>query len=135
MSIFKEHIEQKMLDEVKGKFDKQWIAGLIKEELQKNMDQMVVEYRTSPFDTYSIKGRNGINAQASLIYLEGKGGTIKLLKNKKVGKVGKAFKYCTLDEAHEAGLTYHDLDLTKVFKELYPFANGKIEFIKTKSFF
>jgi intein/homing endonuclease len=135
MSIFHDHIEQRMLKEVKGKFDKEWISGLIKDEVKRDMDQMVVEYRTSPFDTYSLKGRNCINAQISLIYLEGKGGNIKLLKNKKIGKVGKGFKYCTLEEAHEVGLTYHDLDLTKVFKELYPFSNGKIEFTKTKRFF
>jgi len=135
MKIFHKHIEPKMLSEVKGKFDSEWIANLIKDDVVKDIEQMAVEYKCSPFDTYAVGGRNGINAQTSLNYLDSKGGQIRLLKNKSVGKVGKKFKYCTLEEAREAKLTYKDLDLTKVFKELYPFSNTKIEFVRTKKFF
>ena len=71
---------------------------------------MAVEYKCSPFDTYAIGGRNGINAQTSLNYLDSKGGQIKLLKNKRIGKVGKKFKYCTLEEARKE---YPDVKLVK----------------------
>ncbi len=135
MRIFKDQIEPRMLKEKSGKFESQWIADHLKEVLKDDMELMAVEYKCSPFDTYAVGGRNGINAQTSLKYLDGKGGQIKLLKNNKIGKVGKAFKYCTLEEAREAGLTYKDLDLKKVFNELQPFSKTKVEFVRTRSFF
>lgn len=47
-------------------------------------------------------------------------GNHKLIKNTKVG-VGKGVKYCTIEEAKEAKLTFNDLDLDNVWNELKPF--------------
>jgi hypothetical protein len=44
-----------------------------------------------------------------------------LIKNNKVGKVGKGAKYATIEEAKEAKLSVKDLDLEKLTNELQPF--------------
>ena len=54
-------------------------------------------------------------------YLDGLDGSMTLIKNSKYGRVGKGFKYCTIEEAKERGLRIDDLSLDKCWNELSPF--------------
>lgn len=133
--IFEKHIKPKILEENKGKFSANWINSLIIQELKDNIELMAQEYNPSPYSTYTLAGKRSLSAQISKQYLKEKGGFIKLIKNKRVGKVGKKFKYCTVEEAKKANLSYFDLDLTKVYNELRPFTEGQIGKVQTKGFF
>lgn len=132
--IFTKYIEPRMIEENTGKFDANWINEIIQKEVKENLELMAQEYKPSDFDSYSVSGRGCLTAQISKQYLNGKSGIIKLIKNKKIGKVGSDYKYCTLEEAKNYGLKVSDLDLTKVYNELAPFTKGKAD-IKTSGFF
>jgi hypothetical protein len=122
--LFKKYIEPRIIEELKGKFSKSWLISLIEEELKKDLNLMAIEYNVSEFDSYPLKSNGCLIAQISKQYLHGQSGRIKLIKNKKFGKVGKSFKYCTVEEAIKNRLKYYDLDLTKIHKELTPFIEG-----------
>jgi DNA polymerase elongation subunit (family B) len=133
--IFEKYIKPRILEENKGKFPADWINSLIVQEVKENIELMAQEYNPSPYSTYTLAGKKSLSAQISYQYLDEKGGFIKLIKNKRIGKVGKGFKYCSIEEAKKANLSYFDLDLTKVYNELAPFTEGKIGKVKTKGFF
>lgn len=135
MLIYKKYLEQEILNKSSGKFEKDYLIQLIKQEVEKDISLMAIEYKCNEYNSYSPAGKCGLNAQISLKYLSGKSGRIKLIKNKRVGQVGNKFKYCTIKEAQENNLTYKDLDLTKIFNELEPFTRGELEVVKTKTYF
>ena len=83
------------------------------------MKLLAIEYKIKP--AYTYKTENQIQAQISKEYLNGQDGIIFLIKNDKIGKVGKGDKYCTIKEAQDANLTTKELILTKTYKELEPF--------------
>jgi hypothetical protein len=122
--IFKKYIEPRIIKELKGKFSKSWIISLIEDELKKDLNLMAVEYNVSNYDSYPLKSNGCLSAQISKQYLHSQSGRIKLIKNKKFGKVGKSFKYCTVEEGLKCKLKYYDLDLTRIHKELTPFIEG-----------
>jgi len=123
--ILGRHIIPRMKKELKGKFEKEWISNLIDLELKDNMHLIAQEYKCQPYDSYKLSARGCIWAQISKAYLNGKGGYIKLIKNKRIGKVGDENKYCSIEEAEKYKLQERDLDLTKVMNELAPFTQRK----------
>lgn len=130
--ILEKYIIPRILAEKSGRFEKSWIINIIEEEVKKDITLMAQEYSPSAYDSYSGLGRNCLSAQISREYLSRKSGKIKLIKNKIIGKVGKKFKYCSIEEANNYKLQYEDLDLTKVFNELSPFCLEKLDFKEVK---
>jgi DNA polymerase elongation subunit (family B) len=128
--IFKKYIEPRMIAENKGKFEKDWIVSLVKKELKENMELIAQEYNFNRFEMYSEAGKKSLPAQISKAYMNGMSGKLKLIKNKRVGKAGSNFRYCSLEEAKQAYLVINDLDLTKVYNELSPFC---VEVLDAKS--
>jgi len=122
--ILEKHIKPRMIEDNCGKFEKKWVKGLIAEAIEEDITLLAQEYKCQPYATYSIIGKRSIWAQVSNSYLNGEGGFIKLIKNKRHGKVGSGkWNYCTIDEAK--GLAIDDVDLTKVLNELQPFIKEK----------
>lgn len=123
--IFYEHIVPKIKLEKRGRFDKEWVEELIDEHL--TIEQMAQVYQCKPEGDYKTNKdgtpSNNIYAQISRNYTDGLGGTVQLIKNKKVGRCGKSWKYGSLEECQQAGVTNKDLDLSKVRAELYPFTD------------
>jgi DNA polymerase elongation subunit (family B) len=119
--ILDKHILPRMKLENIGKFDKTWFDEIINAELTGNIALIAQEYKCQPYNDYSLAGKHSIWAQISKTYLDGKGGYIKLITNKNVGKVGGGLKYCTVEEAATHGLTMQDIDLGKLMNELAPF--------------
>lgn len=119
--IFSDVLKTKMLEQGHAKFDKAYIDSLIDKYLQSPeiMDSISQEYKVKPASSY--KKENQIQAQISKAYFFGGEGTIRLIKNTKVGKVGKGILYCSLQEAKNAKLTAKELDLEKLNNELAPF--------------
>lgn len=131
--ILKEHIIPRMKKELKGKFEKAWIESLIIEKAEKDIGLLAQEYKSKPYHLYSLTGKRCLTGQISKAYLNEKGGTISLIKNRRVGKVGKDFKYCTLEEAKQYNLQASDLNLKKVYNELNPFCIENLAFKKGRS--
>ena len=105
-----------------AKFTKEEIDKIVNNFLEKPdlLFMISIEYKVKSLSSY--KTGSPIHAQISKAYFGGGDGVIRLIKNNKVGKVGKAkVFYCTLEEAQEAKLLAEDLDLTKVYNELEPF--------------
>ena len=105
-----------------AKFTKEEIDKIVNNFLEKPdlLFMISIEYKVKSLSSY--KTGSPIHAQISKAYFGGGDGVIRLIKNNKVGKVGKAkVFYCTLPEAQEAKLLAEDLDLTKVYNELEPF--------------
>lgn len=120
--ILDDYIIPRMKTEHKGKFEKEWVMKIIKEEIEKNPALIAQEYKCNSYDSYP-KEINSIWKQISKAYLNEKNGYIKLIKNKKIGKVGQEkTKYCTVEEAKI--LKIYDLELEKLYNELSPFVRG-----------
>lgn len=127
IKIYNEVLKPEILKQMSAKFDKEYIDNLVNEYL-KNPEIMKLisrEFKIKPFSSYKItKGKDsptGIYAQISKEYFNGEAGVISLIKNNKIGKVGKGQLYCTVDEATNANLKAEDLDLEKLYNELEPF--------------
>lgn len=121
--IFKKHIEPRMIKELHGKFEEEWLRSIIDEEVEEHWQMLGINYNVKNAKFY--KSLSNMNAQISIKYFNGAGGRIKLYKNIKVGKVGRdKEKYCTYEEAINNGLKYTDFDLDKLFNELEPFVKG-----------
>lgn len=123
--IFKKYLEPEAINKKRLKFEKSYVEQLIKEELEKDLSLTAITVKCNNADSYKVEGQ--IQAQISREYLNGLDGEIDVIKNKKIGKVGKGDKYCTVEEAKEYGLRFEDLILDKVWNELEPFL------IKTKT--
>jgi len=121
LKIYNEVLKEQIIKQNHANFDKEYIDGIINEWLKSPeiLKLLAVEYKVKPANTY--KKESQIHAQISAGYLNGQDGIVFLIKNQKIGKAGKGFKYCTLEEAQEAKLTAKDLDLEKVWNELQPF--------------
>ena len=126
--ILEKHLKPKMINEGIYRFDKKWVISLISGALIKDIGIMAQEYKPSAFNTYSFKGKNSLPAQISKHYFDGNSGVISLIKNKRVGKAGNAFKYCTVEESKKHNLQTHELNLNKVYNELSPFVIGGLDF-------
>lgn len=125
MKIYEEVLKPLILKNKSAKFDKEFIQKNINEYLAKEevMELMAREYKVNKASSYKLDSQ--IQAQISANYFSGESGTIKLIKNNKIGKVGKGQLYCTIKEALSNSLTADDLDLEKVYNELEPFIKHK----------
>jgi len=120
IKIYEEILKPEIIKNTRAKFSKSFLEATIQEYLQKPeiMDLISIEYKVNAFSSYKS---NCIQAQISQAYFDGNEGVIRLIKNTKIGKVGKGDKYCTIAEAKTAKLTITELDLEKLWKELTPF--------------
>lgn len=131
MKIFEEVLTPLILKNNRAKFSKEFIEQTVDEYLDnpKIMKLISREYKVKPYNTYKIlKGQTeptGIYAQISKEYFDGRDGVINLIKNKKLGKVGKGDKYCTVEEALINGLKVKDLSMNKLWNELEVFIENK----------
>lgn len=125
ITIYEEVLKPLILKNKSAKFDKEFIQKNINEYLAKEevMELMAREYKVNKASSYKLYSQ--IQAQISANYFSGESGTIKLIKNNKIGKVGKGQLYCTIQEALSNSLTADDLDLEKVYNELEPFIKHK----------
>jgi len=127
MKIYEEVLKEKILENKRAKFSKEFIEETVESYLKKKEIMQLIsrEFKVKPYDTYKVtkdkKEPTGIHAQISKGYFSYGEGVINLIKNNKIGKAGKVAKYCTVDEAIEAGLRVKDLDLEKLWNELNPF--------------
>ena len=122
MDIYENVLKKKIIEQNRAKFLKEDIDTIINDYLKKPdiLDTISVEYKVKSLSSY--KTGNPIHAQISKAYFGGNDGVIRLIKNNKIGKVGKSkVKYCSIEEAQEAKLLAEDLDLTKLYEELSPF--------------
>ena len=111
-----------MIKETKSaKFDKKELKYIINKYLEREdfLDLMAKEFKVKPSRRYKLPSQ--IQAQISEKYFNNDEGSIMLIKNKRVGKVGKGKKYCSVAEAKEAKLTIFDIDFEKLYNELQPF--------------
>ena len=115
-----DHIVPKIKQEGHASFSKSYIRKLLDDMF--DVKYMVQEYKVKEYRLY--KNPSQLQAQISREYFGGNSGVISLIKNKRVGRVGKSWKYCSVDEA--TVLTRHDVDITKIMNELQPFCNGEI---------
>ena len=127
IKIYNEILKDLILEKKKAKFSREFIENIINKYLkQANIMQLISqEYKVKPFITYKKEGQ--IQAQISKNYLNGDNGVVNLIKNNKVGKVGKGRLYCTVEEAISNNLTIKDLDLDKLWNELNVFIEEKDE--------
>jgi len=133
IKIYNEVLKEEILRNNNAKFSQKKIHSIISEYLKKPdvMEIISIEYKVKHFSSY--KNPNSIYAQISKIYFNEGDGIIKLIKNNKIGQVGKGSKYCRIDEALNDKLSIEDLDLEKLYNELNPFiqySNNKKEVIK-----
>lgn len=119
--IYEEVLKPIILEKKCAKFPKEFIDEQINQYLKNEeiMKLCAVEFKVKPSKSYKVEG--ALQAQISRKYFGDGEGVISLIKNKKVGDVGKGAKYCTVAEAIENNLTAKDLKLEKVYKELSPF--------------
>jgi DNA polymerase elongation subunit (family B) len=123
--IYKEKILPLIKEKRCGKFPKEFIYSTIDEYVNnpENLKYFAVFKKCKPLKSY--KNESQLEAQLSKNYFNGDGGYGEFIKNKKIGKAGKAWKYCTVDEALEYGLKPSDCDTSKIYKELEPFIKKK----------
>jgi hypothetical protein len=121
MQIFKEVLEPLILKNKRAKFPKEFIDNTINAYLKKDgvIESLATEYKVQKFEGY--KNPNQIQAQISKEYFGGEAGVIRLIKNSKVGRVGKGMLYCSISEAKEANLTAKEIDLERINNELEMF--------------
>jgi DNA polymerase elongation subunit (family B) len=134
IKIYEDILKNKILEQGHAKFSEDFIKQTINEFLKQEqiMELIAQEYKVNPAITY--KKDSQIQAQISQAYLNGESGIISLIKNKKIGKVGKGTLYCTIEEAKLNALTAEDLDLEKLWNELTPFIDiNSVKPIEKKS--
>lgn len=121
MKIFNEVLKPKILENKRAKFDSDFIEEQTKTYLKKKeiMKLMAREFKVKPAKSY--KSQSSIYAQISNGYFGGGDGVISLIKNNKIGNVGKGTLYCTVDDAIKNKLSVEDLDLEKLRSELEVF--------------
>lgn len=105
----------------RAKFTKEEMDRIMEVVLHKegSLEKLAREFRVKPLSMY--KNENQLQAQISKGYFNGDGGSIALVKNKKVGRVGKTMKYATPQEMRDVKLKLDDIDLEKFENELEPF--------------
>lgn len=125
IKIYEEVLKDKIIQVQRAKFPKVVLETIVNDYLKKPeiMDLVSIEYKVNTCSSY--KNASQIQAQISKAYFDGNDGVIKLIKNTKIGKVGKGLKYCTIQEALDSKLKVEDLDLDKLWNELEPFVEYK----------
>lgn len=109
--IFEEILKPLIIKELDCKFNKKFIEEHIRRLLKEDLSLGLKRFNIK--DKYDSE--SSIQEQIRRVYGSGE---IKLIKNKVLG-VGKAGKYCTLEEAKT--LRFEDLDFEVYLKELEPF--------------
>jgi hypothetical protein len=119
IKIFREYLEPLGLKNNRLKFKKVFVDKIIRDLLSEDIGLAAVTIKCNRADTYKLSGQ--LQAQVSRVYLNGGSGEVDVIKNTRLGKVGKGCKYCSVDEAVSRGLVFEDLVLDKVYNELAPF--------------
>ena len=121
IKIYEEVLKPLILKNKSAKFPEEFIENTINEYLKKPgiMQLISQEYKVKPAITY--KKESQIHRQISQIYFNGGDGIINLIKNNKIGKVGKGNLYCTIQEALDNNLTIKDISMEKIRNEIEPF--------------
>lgn len=121
IKIYNEVLKELIIKNNNAKFSKQFITDTINSYLEKDEIMALIsrEYKVKTFKSY--KNPSQLQAQISKNYFDGRDGIINLIKNNKIGKVGKGMMYCTVKEANEKKLKIEDLDLEKLWNEVEPF--------------
>jgi len=132
MRIYEEVLKPEIIKNMRAKFPASYIQKVLNDYLKKPeiMELISQEYKVKSAQSYK---NNAIQKQISTSYFGGQEGVIKLIKNNKVGKVGKGTFYCTIQEAIDAKLTADELDLEKVNQELSPFVEYQEPEIEVKN--
>ena len=122
MKIYNEVLKPTIIKTKRAKFDKEFIENTLDEYLKKDgiIELISREFKVNSYNTYA-NPESQLQAQISKQYFNGGNGVIRLIKNNKIGKVGKSSVYCTVKEAKENNLTAKDLNLDKIWQELEPF--------------
>jgi len=125
IKIYNEVLESLIIQNNKAKFTYVFIKEIINMYLKKPeiLTLIAQEYKVKPLISY--KNASQLQAQISKEYLDCREGIICLIKNNKVGKVGKGTRYCTIEEAKKVNLTEEELDLDKLWNELIPFIDNE----------
>jgi len=113
-----EEIQPLILERKDCKWPKEFFDEKIQQRIKDDITIIGQLYNVGELSQY--KGPSSIQAQISSVY--GSGSHL-LIPNNALGKVGKAKKYCTAEEAKT--LDIKDLDLGKVYRELSPFIVDK----------
>ena len=122
IKIYHEVLEPLILKENTAKFDERFIKETVNKYLQNDEIMKLIsrEFKVKPYRTYK-NPESQLQAQISKEYFNENDGIIRLIKNNKIGKVGKGQLYCTVQEAIDNKLTIDDLNLDKLWNELEPF--------------
>lgn len=125
--IFEKILTPLILSRRRAKFTTEEMDHIVDTVMKKPgaIDMVAQEYKVKKAESY--KNPNQIQAQISKEYFNGDSGVINLIKNKKVGRVGKGKKYATIEEIHDARLKLEDIDLEKLRNELEPFIEVDID--------
>ena len=97
------------------KFSKVYIKNLIDELLQKDISLAFLRKQVGPFEQYKIKSPNSLPGQIAKKYGSG---IFFLIPNTRNIGVGKGKSFCTMEEFNAHKLSYTDIDLDNIWKEL-----------------
>jgi DNA polymerase elongation subunit (family B) len=125
--VFNTFLKNKILREGVVRVSKESLKENVFTALQNDITLAVVEWKTKKPEYYKLNSQ--IQAQISEKYGQG---THYLIPNNKGVGVGKGKSYCTIEEFRKNNLTIDDVDLSKVYSELQPFCEEKIEQQTTK---
>ena len=113
-SIILEELKPQIIERLDCKFSREYINSLIIDKITKDITLIGRTYNVR--DPKYYKSTTSIQYQIASVYGEGK---YILIPNTKIGDVGKVKKYCRIEDS--TLLTFEDLCLDKVWKELEPF--------------
>jgi hypothetical protein len=128
MWLFKTFLEPQILGafekgEKPTRFSKEYLLGIIQDNLADNMEKMAVQYNCKKAESYA-KPESQIQAQLSTAYLYGGAGSVQVIKNKTYGDAGKGDKYCLLEDVDK--LQPEDIVVDKVYTELQVFCEEEL---------
>ena len=109
-----ERIKPLILEKQSIKFSKEYFKKIIDEEIEKDVTIIGQVYNVRSPDKY----KSASSIQCQIASSLGEGSHI-LIPNKSLGEVGKSKRYATVEQAKT--LSFSDLFLDKVWKELEPF--------------
>lgn len=113
--IFDKYIKENIRDKLVCKYEEREVLDWIYKEMSMNRSLAAKQFSVKSQENY--KNQTSIQSMIFQKYGEGEH---KLIKNKKIG-VGKAVKYCTIEEAREIRIQDFDIDI--FLRELSPFIN------------
>ena len=109
-----EKIKPLILKQQSIKFSKEYFEKMIDDEIEKDITIIGQVYNVRSPDSY----KSASSIQCQIATKLGEGSHI-LIPNKSLGDVGKSKRYATVEQAKT--LSFSDLFLDKVYKELEPF--------------